>query len=76
MTEKQRIAYDPIALLRKMERCTTIPELQLAAEEAKTAPDADKSLLRQLYAVKLKEIQGAGKVPEGYKSTAGEAIGK
>lgn len=65
--KSQKLPYDPIALLRKMERCTTIPELQLAAEEAKTAPDSDKGLLRQLYAVRLREIQGAGKVPEGWK---------
>ncbi len=52
-----KIPYDGPALCRKIESARTIQELQLYGEECKTAPVSDKDMLRDLYAVRMKQLK-------------------
>lgn len=51
-------SFDVAVLLRKIEHARTINDLALYGEEAKTAPEKDKPVLREMYAVRLKQLKG------------------
>ncbi len=48
--------FDVGVLLKKMEYAETIRDLQCYGEQAKTAPECDKPLLRAMYRAKLKQL--------------------
>lgn len=54
---KPETAFDAVDLLRKMEGARSVEELQLYGEQAKTAPDKDKTILRDIFIVMLKKLK-------------------
>ncbi len=52
--------YDVGVLLKKMEHAETVNSLALYAEEAKTAPEVDKPILRAMYAARMKQLKAIG----------------
>lgn len=53
--------YDVAVLLKKIEKAPTINDLILYGEEAKTAPERDKPILREMYAARLRMLKEGGR---------------
>lgn len=62
---QRKTEFDLVALCRKMEAAPNAASLRLYAEEAKTAPEGDKQLLRDVYMAclnRLKSLENASQL--------------